>query len=325
MPVQRLGTAEEYRRKLTESKLKEIRKLYEGVYKDVSREIKKKRSNIPRRVLKELERDTEKRIESVNHEIETGVVKSMTSMCESVVSNKKVHMKEQGYKDVNINHAFIHVPDRVVKSIASGSVYNNGWTLSKAIWGYSKATQDEIQSIIARGVASGKDMYSIAKDIEKYVMPERAKRSRIIEFQKYKRDSQGNLIRDGNGDPIPDGVLKKYVPGRVDYNAQRLARTMISHAYQQSFEAVNRNDPFVVGYIWHSSGQHGRTCRICLDRDGEFFQKDELPLDHPNGMCTFEAYMEDDLITIANRIATWYESPEGTFPEIDEYAKYFMS
>lgn len=325
MPVQRLGTAEEARKSLTEKRLKEIRSMYDQVYKDVKKDLSKTRSRMKTRMLKDLKRDIEENIKRINEEIETDIKRDMNTVCRVAVEDKRKAMKEQGYKDADISSSFISIPESVVRSIITGSVYNQGWTLSGAIWGYSKDTQDEINKIIAQGVASGKDTLLIAKDLEKYVMPEYEKRSRIIEFQKYKRDSQGKLILDERGNPIPDGRPKKYVPGRVDYNAQRLARTMIAHAYQQAFERVNKKDPFVTGYIWHSAGQHGRTCSVCLDRDGQFFEKDALPMDHPNGMCTFEAYMPDDLLTIANRIAEWYDAPEGTYPEIDEYAKEFRS
>lgn len=41
-------------------------------------------------------------------------------------------------------------------------------------------------------------------------------------------------------------------------------------------------------------------------------------------MCIFEAVMSDDMDTIADRIGLWYQSPSGTFPEIDRYAQDFV-
>ena len=121
--------------------------------------------------------------------------------------------------------------------------------------------------------------------------------------------------------------------GKIDYNALRLARTMISHAYQQSFENVNRNDPFVVGYRWLTSNFHGRVCEICRERSetDQFglgvgvFPKDQLPLDHPNGMCTFEAVISDSMTDIARKIGQWYQAPIGTYPDIDKYVLDFVA
>lgn len=112
-----------------------------------------------------------------------------------------------------------------------------------------------------------------------------------------------------------------------------MARTLISHAYQQSFENVNRNDPFVVGYRWLTSNFHGRVCEICRARaeTDQFglgvgvFPKDQLPLDHPNGMCTFEAVIPDSMTDIARKIGQWYQAPTGTYPDIDRYALDFVA
>ena len=107
---------------------------------------------------------------------------------------------------------------------------------------------------------------------------------------------------------------------------------MVSHAYQQTFANTNKNNPFVVGYRWLNSNFHGRVCEVCkeyatTDHHGlgvGIFPKDDFPLDHPNGMCTFEAVMSDDMDTIADRIGLWYQSPYGTFPDIDRYAQDFV-
>ena len=95
---------------------------------------------------------------------------------------------------------------------------------------------------------------------------------------------------------------------------------------------MNRNDPFVIGYRWLTSNFHGRMCDICRERAETdqyglgtgVFPKDALPLDHPNGMCTFEAVMLDDMKTIAQKIGMWYNSPVGTYPDIDRYVLDFV-
>ena len=68
---------------------------------------------------------------------------------------------------------------------------------------------------------------------------------------------------------------------KVDYNAQRLARTAVNHAFQQAQKRSCEKNPYVEGIRWISSNIHGRTCPICSDRDGEVFMVKDLPLDHP--------------------------------------------
>lgn len=81
---------------------------------------------------------------------------------------------------------------------------------------------------------------------------------------------------------------------------------------------MTKNNPFVEDYVWHSNGS--RACELCQDRDGRHFAKDDLPMDHPNGMCVMEPTVADN---IADQIADWFNSPDGTYPEIDEFAKEF--
>ena len=72
----------------------------------------------------------------------------------------------------------------------------------------------------------------------------------------------------------------------------------------------------MTGFIWHASGP--RPCHLCEERDGQFYTKEELPFDHPNGMCTFETAIDPD---IDSCLAAWFWAPAGTYPEIDRYAE----
>ena len=309
MPGFRLKTAEELRESITSKTQKEILKLYNDMYKEIERQIRSAGNNLTKERLVMLQRIIKSRISTINNSVRSEIVNASSSVCEQVVSDKREWLEKYGLKENDIQDAFAYVPNRVIQSILQGTIYQDDWKLSSAIWGADKKVQDAIDKIISIGTAQGKSAYEVAKDIEEYVQPGARKPSRTISSWRY--DRNGNKIRD------------TFYFGRVDYNAQRLARTMISHAYQQAFETVNRNDPFVEYYIWHTSNFHGRVCDICRARDGQKFKKDELPLDHPNGMCVFEAYSPYSMKQIAQRIGAWYDSPSGTFSDIDLFAKEF--
>lgn len=317
------------------------------MYKDLAKEVHDRIKKMPvgtmsRTQLILLERDIEQRGREISADLSAGITDSMITTANVVVEDTRSFLKRMGYKSYDYAKAFIYVPDSVVRNIVNGTIYQKGWSLSTAIWGHTKQFNDKLTEIIGKGAAQGKGALEIAKDLERYVSPTEARTSRIIHSWVYRKDKNGNWIyetnKDGSikydkaGNPIRKRFRESYNPGYVDYNAQRLARTMISHAYQQSFEAVNRNDPFVIGYRWLTSDFHGRVCSICQDRAETdqyglgvgVFPKEELPLDHPNGMCTFEAVMSDDLETIANRIADWYEAEPGTYSDLDRFAQDFM-
>ena len=200
-----------------------------------------------------------------------------------------------GFPVTGVESAFSSVPDQTVRRLVTGQIYDTGWSLSKSIWGDSDKTMKELYTIVAQGLAQNLSVYDISKMLEGYVDPSRAK--------------QWNL-------KMLDGVniYKK----SVDYNAQRLVRTLAQHGYQTSFIAVTENNPFVLDYIWRANGS--RVCQLCMDRDGQHYPKDNLPLDHPNGMCVMEPNIDSN---ISGKLSDWINSPDGTFPEIDAFASQF--
>lgn len=315
-----LKNAEQVRQTTTMSQQKEIKRLYEQLYQDVTRKVGQLgNSNLQKQNLILLQCDIKNRITQLNSDIQDGIIRDMRIVSNEVVEDTRTFLKQCGFRDEDIHNAFSYVPDQIVRNIISGNVYQDGWTLSSAIWGHNKRVQDDLSKIISIGTAQGKSAIEIAKELERYVDPSARKQAKTIQSWRY--DKMGNKIKDS------------VYFGKIDYNALRLARTMISHAYQQSFENVNMNDPFVIGYRWLTSNFHGRVCEICRGRaeTDQFglgvgvFPKDQLPLDHPNGMCTFEAVIPDSMTDIARKIGQWYQAPIGTYPDIDRYALDFVS
>lgn len=302
-----MQNAEEVRMKQTRQMQLQIRQYYKDLHKDVLRQIQQSGDKMTRTQLTLLKRDIEQKIKKIDEQIRLGIIDSMETTAREVVQDTREFLIACGFSEDLVNNAFSYVPQNVIQNIITGQIYQEGWSLSEAIWGHTQNFNDVLSKIVANGLAQGKSAYEVAKDLEKYVNPSLSKPSREIEF-------------------INPNTGRKdiFYFGDVDYNAQRLARTLISHAYQQSFMHVNEYDPFVKEYIWHSAGIHGRTCQLCLDRDGEHFPKDALPLDHPNGLCTFEAYIPYSMTQIADKVADWYNSPTGTYPDIDLYVEKFF-
>lgn len=317
--------AEELRVKQTNATQKRIRSLYRDLLRDVQTQLRtgKVNQDLTKVQLQLLEIDLEAHVKDINQNIQKGIEESIYDVALQTVEDKRKLLAWYGYDEQFVKESYVRVPRNVVDSIANGNIYQDGWSLSERIWGCTEHFNSKLSSLVARGVATGKSSYEIAKDIEKFVNPSAAKASRKIKFQKYQRDANGNVKRDVDGNPLIDRSQGTFVfdLGQVDYNAQRLARTMVAHAYQQAFEVTNALDPFVQDYIWLSAAEHGRTCAVCLDRDGKHFKKDELPLDHPNGLCTFEAYIPYSADEIHKRVERWGNSPYGTDKELDEYAK----
>lgn len=293
-----LNTADGTRLELTKQQQKEIEDLYRRVAKNIAKEAEK----IPRttsdamrqQYLKKLQKQVDEQLEKVGEEIQGTITHNMALTAQAMVS---ANQQVLGSVGLYVQGAFSHVPDDIVRLVATGQLYKGNWSLSKAIWGNTQKAQKDINTVIAEGIAQNKSAYAIAKDLEKYVNP--------------------SAKKDWSWAKVYPGTNKK-----VDYNAQRLAITAVSHAYQQSFIRTTQKNPFVTKYKWVGSNSH-RICPICAERDGKFFEKDELPLDHPNGMCTFEAVMGGSMVDMADRIADWASGKSD--PELDAYAEYLRN
>lgn len=244
----------------------------------------------------ELQRQMKAQSEEIHKQIESGAKQSMYTVADSVVGANAAYLKALGFPQDGLNAAMTSIPPNVVNNIVTGQIYESGWSLSKAIWGDNEKTMADIYGIVAKGRAMNMSAYDVSKLLEGYVSPAKAK--------------SWNL-------KMPDGVwiYKK----SVDYNAQRLVRTLNQHAYQQSIIQVAKDNPFIGDIIWHANGS--RACPLCIERDGNHYKPQDVPMDHPNGMCTMEPVTDMD--KTVDQLADWINSPDGTYPEIDEFAKQF--
>lgn len=287
------SSAEEQRLKITQEQQEYIRDLYRQASAEVGK-LAEQAPRVPSDALRQqylhtLQGQIDEQLRDIESQLNGAIRSSMTDTVKATVTDAKAFLKENG---LPIKGAYSHVPAGIVRSVASGQLYSGNWTLSRALWLNTAETQHDVQSVIAQGIIQNKSAFDIAKDLEKYVNPDARK--------------------DWDWSKVYPGTKKV-----VDYNAQRLARTMVSHAYQQAFVRTTRKNPFVSKYKWEASNS-GRVCEICEERDGKLFDKDELPLDHPNGMCTFTAVM-DDLDKIGERLGDWAAGKPD--PELDKWAE----
>lgn len=288
----KLSSAERSRRTMTKTTTKRIQKMYKQVYKDNKKAldalkgINTPAAGLERMRLEQLTRSLEDAYtqvgQAVQNEIRYGTQYVAKATC--IDYTDKI-LKRVG---LPVSGAYANVPWRVVDAIFTGSLYNRQYSLSRHIWADVSKNARDINAIVAKGIANNSSTYEIAKDLEKYVNP--------------------SAKKPWDWSKVYPGSTKT-----IDYNAQRLARTMITHAYQKSIVDLNEKNPFVEYFRWDASGS--RPCPLCEERNGQLFPKDELPLDHPNGMCTF--YIDIDLVSCGERLGAWASGESD--PDIDEW------
>lgn len=288
---------------LTRSDRKYIENLYVDLSKDISDEMRRlsitpqtNTVKLEKFRLTQLQKSVDRELAHIRDETQTRIMSSMTMAAQSVSQSNVDWLTSMGLK---FYHTPAAVPADVIANLVSGRVYANNWEFSKAIWGDYRQSKGDLANIIAKGVAAGKSAYDIAVDLQTYVSPKAAK-------------------------PWDWSKVYPYSKKKIDYNAQRLARTMVAHAYQQSVIETSKANPFVYTVQWRSAMEHNRTCLICEQRNGNIYPLDSVPMDHPNGLCTIFPVIQGSLKDVAGQLADWVNgsADERFDKKMDSYIDY---
>lgn len=296
-----LQSSEEIKQAVTKQTEDQISKMYADLAKQVEEKAQsyKGLDGVSDQLKKTYLHSLAKELKAASNSLGTGLEKtiesSMVKTSKGVVIDAQKFLDKVGYPSAPA--AYKYVPQDVIKAITSGAIYGGDWTLSQSIWGINAKFNQDINSVIAQGLALNKSTYDIAKDIEKYVDP--------------------SARKDWSWSKVYPNTNKT-----VDYSAQRLARTLVQHAYQQSLVNTTAKNPFVTGYRWISA-ETERTCQLCRDRNDVVYSKNDLPLDHPNGLCSFAAEITQSYDEIADRLAAWVNGKND--PELDTFEDDFLS
>lgn len=270
------------RNTITKSQEREIRKLYNQWAREI-REMEKSLPNTPynesqRRQLVEMYYQLRSASIQLTTEINSSVNTNVEWMGRTVQRVNVRWLETVGLTPESLNRKFSISTDTAIRNILTGRLYGDNVKISDRVWNITNGNLKDMNTIIAKGLAQNKSLNDIAKELQKYLNPDANNGWRVIKVTN------------------PNGTVSVYRinNGKVDYKAQRLARTSIQHAYQQTLVALTKDNPFVNGYIWHADGGH--PCELCLDRNGEHYTAESVPLDHPNGQCSLEPALDYRLI-----------------------------
>lgn len=298
----RLADAESVRNKITSAQRKELQKMYETWADEVGQmanaySLKSNSSAALQAAnLRQLQAQLNKSAHLMDNQIYSEILKNTQNTIVGVLDAHDDWMAKYGLFPAGTPMSMTPVPVDLVNRLATGQVYEGGRNLSKSIWTANELNAKRAYQVVASGVAQNKSMEAIAKELEQFVNPSR-------------RKNWNKTMADGT----------RIYKGRVDYNAQRLGRTLVQHGYQQTFKEQISYNPFIQQYNWIANGS--RVCELCISREeANPWPKDKLPLDHPNGMCIMEPIIAEN---IGDQLIDWYNSPDGTYPEIDSFAKRF--
>lgn len=271
---------------ITKQMEKDIREVYRNVAKDLEKQILKANPNtITEKWLHDYRKELNREIDNITKNLYKSNKDKMKEMIEASNSPQlslfqSINSKYDLGLETTFNSMFSRVNSDALNEILRGNIYRDGKGLNDRLWIDAKYMKKDIQIVILEGIASKKSAYDLAKDLEKYVNPD--------------------MKKDFEWSKAYPGTRKK-----IDYNAQRLARTSIQHAYQTSQKRSCERNPFIDGLEWNSVFSHGRTCEICMERHGEIFKVEDTPLDHPNGLCFTTPVITMSFEEIGETLGEW--------------------
>ncbi|MGY5216464.1 exonuclease SbcC [Clostridium butyricum] len=223
------------------------------------------------------------------------------NMMESSIIQRQVILDyvDQVVKDRKLSeivkHNINNYSNTVVKNLVAGEYYKDGKTLSKRLWNLTSDNSNKIDEFIKMNIAGGANARKLANDLEVLINPK-------------------NRLTTTNFKAGFDSY-------KVSYQAQRLARTSITHAAAETQIQTAKKNPFNRGMKWNLSPSHGARMHgkqdECDDYAGNdsyglgagIFPADKTPIQHPNCMCYLTEWLVeiDDAIS---RINKWVEGNE---------------
>ena len=260
--------------------------LYLMMFVTASKGLSKRNNNMSKSQLNKFKRDIVKEHDSLlrNVEIEIGKASFKLNKLATATTIDLILSYYKGDKSRlkdKLDNLYLKDVEKATNKVLKGLIYDDKLSMRERMRKYSNKFKIDIDTIIRRGIRNGYSSYDIAKQIEKYIDPKNKK---------------------------PWDWSKVY-PGSqkvIDYNAQRLARTTINHVWQEAVKESCRQNPLVTKIEWRSALIHGRTCQQCRDRHGNQYLIDDLPMDHPMGLCTMLPVVDMSYKEIAEKLNEMY-------------------
>lgn len=282
-------------------------KKIQGIYTQAARDLAKraeatKAGTLTERWVKDYQKALEKRIEQLRGElggtILSGMRKSAGLPGDTVEGWLNDALAMVGV-DGSFTGTFSRTPDAALRMLIDGRMYRDGKSLSRRIWNRTDQLQGSIEDILTQGIAQHRSALQIAQDLEAYVSP-KAKM------------------------PVSWLTLYPDIPfdRQIDYNAQRLARTAINHAYWAANMAAAKANPFCRAMHWQLSPSHYERqvarfgediCDAYASHDEGLgrgnFPIDDVPMPHAQCLCaTWQVVPE--LSDVSDRLGAWVDGGE---------------
>jgi hypothetical protein len=282
---------------LNKKQEKELLQLYTELAQELSKEIKSSSTSSSKKYLEDVNKMVEDYITALNVQLGKNIkanIETSSQIASSMDTSYFDSFREYG---LLYQKNIIKASTGVVKKIIQGNYYADGKSLNQRLWNITSKNTKDIDTLIKINVARGANSKKLADQLERYINP--AKR-------------------------IEAKTLEVGMNTSISYQAQRLARTSITHAFSETCIENAKINPFCEGIKWNLSSSHyERQVRkygpdICDEYAGKVFKPEDVPLQHPNCLCYFtqENIPIEDAV---KELKAW--SNGGDNPKLDKWLK----
>ncbi|NFF66825.1 hypothetical protein FDF69_07925 [Clostridium sporogenes] len=296
--------------KLVQKQEKELLRIYTEASKRVSYKLSQaKAGSLTARYLSELDRSLKQYVVELTVELSKSTKAGIKASAEIASGMQLSYIdKIAPRQDIKstFSKMFTQLPSSIAKQLIGSSHYSDGKTLDERLWNITNKNAADIDRLIKINIASGVNARELAKGLEAYINP---------------------LSR------ITPKTLEVGMSSKISYQSQRLARTSLIHAHNETYVQGSKMNPFNIGLKWNLSpshyerqvARHGED--ICdeyatqdnYDLGAGIYPADKYPIAHPNCLCypTQENISvekaRDELIAWANgesnpKLDKWLES-----------------
>ncbi|MDI6617886.1 MAG: hypothetical protein QME45_04300 [Clostridiales bacterium] len=298
--------------KLTIEQQKEIAKIYEDSIKELSdKAAAAKDKSLTQRWYMDYAKNLQNARDKLNISLSGKIKNAIRQTGNYAVEPDAQILKNAFYKigiDVgpHFTDMFSQVPENVLTIMENGDIYKDDKGLSNRIWNISNEYKQNIDYVIKKAITEQKSAYELAKDLETFVKP-----------TAQRPWSWGNVY--------PNMRNKQ-----IDYNAQRLARTSITHGFREAQNKSAEINPFIEAMHWELSSQHYERqiknwgediCDEYARHDEGFgkgnFRKGEVPVGHPQCLCVTYAIIPQTYDEMADELRDWADGESDD--KLDEW------
>lgn len=279
---------------------KEIVKIYKKAAKELEAKLKiAKVGSLDERYLEAMKKELENYAKELQKELRKKTKEGMKKASDLAAGIQLSFFDEVLEQSVHptFKSMFTTIADEVVSQMVAAGYYKDGKTLDTRLWNLTKKNAQDIEELITTNIAKGSNARELAKALNQYINPNKVLKQHF-------------RIKGINKD--------------ISYQAVRLSRTSLKHAFDESYRRNTDANPFTKGIKWNlSPAHHDRQvkkwgediCDIYAKQNdynlGEgVFPPDKLPISHPNCLCYMTTVIVD-IKAARKELIAWVKGKEN--------------